>query len=139
MLTYSDNDDLMKVDQPGKPRALYNSCEETLMANMTGVVRLLERERDRLSKELKGITAALAAFGQAYTRGTGKRQLSPAARARIAAAQKARWAKFRQKAGSQSKVVPIRGKRTMSAAARRKIAAAQKARWAKVKAGKKTA
>lgn len=105
------------------------------MAKMTGVVQLLEKERDRLTKELKGITAALAAFGHAYTRGTGKRQLSAAARARIAAAQKARWAKFRQDA----KVVPIRAKRTMSAAARRKIAAAQRARWAKVKAGKKTA
>jgi len=109
------------------------------MTNITGVVRLLEQERDRLTKELKGISAALAAFGQVYVRGAGKRQLSAAARARIAAAQKARWAKFRQKAGSEPKVVSIRGKRTLSAAARRKIAAAQRARWAKVKAGKKTA
>jgi hypothetical protein len=46
------------------------------------------------------------------------------ARARIAAAQRARWAKVRQK----SKVAPIRRKRTLSAAARRKIPAAQKAR-----------
>jgi Glyoxalase/Bleomycin resistance protein/Dioxygenase superfamily len=52
-------------------------------------------------------------------------------RARIAAAQRARWAKVREAA----KVVPIRGKRTLSAAARRKIAAAQRARWAKVNAG----
>ena len=108
------------------------------MANMTGVVRLLEKEKDRLAKELKGITAALAAFGQTYAKGTGKRQLSAAARHRIAVAQKARWAKFRQKKGP-AKVVPIRRKRTMPAAARRKIAAAQRARWARVKAGKKTA
>jgi len=60
-----------------------------------------------------------------------------AGRARIAAAQRARWAKFRAKAGKTAKVVPIRAKRTLSAAARKKIAAAQKARWAKVKAGKK--
>ncbi|MFZ0730730.1 MAG: hypothetical protein WAM79_00260 [Candidatus Sulfotelmatobacter sp.] len=105
------------------------------MSNLAGVVSLLTKERDRLTKELHGITAALAAFGQAYAKGTGTRKLSAAARARIAAAQKARWAKFRQ----NTKVVPIHGKRTMSAAARRKIAAAQRARWARVRAGKKTA
>lgn len=109
------------------------------MTNIPSLVRLLREEQDRLTKKLEGITAALAAFGQTYAKDTTKRQLSAAARARIAVAQKARWAKFRQKTRSQSKVVPIRRKRTLSAAARRKIAAAQRARWAKVKAGKKTA
>jgi hypothetical protein len=109
------------------------------MSNLSGVIGLLTKERDRLTKELHGITAALAAFGQTYAKGTGKRQLSAAARARIASAQKARWAKFRQGTGSESKIVPIRKKRTVSAAARRKIAAAQRARWARVKSGKKTA
>jgi len=106
------------------------------MPNLAGVVRLLKKEQDRLTKELHGITAALAAFGQAYVKGTGRRKLSAAARARIAAAQKARWAKVRAKAGKSDTVVTVR-KRTLSASARRKIAAAQRARWAKVKAGKK--
>ena len=105
------------------------------MNNLAGVVRLLKKEQDRLTRELRGIGAALAAFGKSYGKGTKTRRLSASARARIAAAQRARWAKVREKA----KVVPIRGKRTLSAAARRKIAAAQRARWAKVKAGKKTA
>jgi hypothetical protein len=105
------------------------------MSNLAGVVRLLKKEQDRLTTELRGIGAALAAFGQAYGKGTGTRKLSKSARARIAAAQRARWAKFR----ATAKVVPIRGKRTLSAAARKKIAAAQKARWARVKAEKKTA
>ena len=110
------------------------------MSNLAGVIRLLNKEQDRLTKELHGIGAALAAFGQAYVKGTGSRKLSVSARARIAAAQRARWAKFREsKGGQQSKVVPIRRKRTLSAAARRKIAVAQRAQWAKVKAGKKTA
>ena len=109
------------------------------MSNLAGVVRLLKKEQDRLTKELHGITAALSAFGQAYAKGTGNRKLSAAARARIAVAQRARWAKVRKNAGAQSKVAPIRGKRTLSASARRKIAAAQRARWAKLKAGKKTA
>jgi len=105
------------------------------MSNLAGVVGLLKKEQDRLTKELRAIGAALTAFGKAYGTRTGARKLSASARARIAAAQKARWAKVREKA----KVVTIRGKRTLSAAARRKIAAAQRARWAKVKAAKKTA
>jgi len=109
------------------------------MDKMTGVVRLLQKEKDRLTKELRGITAALAAFGQTYRNGAGTRKLSRAARARIAAAQRARWAKFRGESGKKVKVIPSRGKRTLSAAARRKIAAAQKARWARVKAAKRMA
>jgi hypothetical protein len=105
------------------------------MDKLAGVVRLLKKEQDRLAKELRGIGAALAAFGKAYGKGSGARTLSASARARIAAAQRARWAKARKTA----KAVPMRGKRTLSAAARKKIAAAQKTRWANVKAGKKTA
>jgi hypothetical protein len=105
------------------------------MNNLAGVVRLLRKEQDRLTKELRGIGAALAAFGNVYGKGTGTRKMSASARARIAAAQRARWARVRETAT----VVPIRGKRTLSAAARKKIAAAQRARWARVKAGKKTA
>jgi hypothetical protein len=105
------------------------------MSNLTGVVRLLKKEQDRLTKELRGVGAALAAFGKTYAKGTSTRTLSASARARIAAAQRARWAKVRENA----KVVTIRRKRTISAAGRKKIAAAQKARWARVKAGKKPA
>lgn len=63
-----------------------------------------------------------------------KRKMSASARARIAAAQKARWAKVK---GAKSEVAPAqKPKRRMSAASRSKIAAAAKARWAKVKAAK---
>jgi hypothetical protein len=110
------------------------------MDNLAGVIRLLKKEQDRLTKELRGIGAALAAFGKAYGKPPGSRgRLSAAARARIAVAQRARWAKVRENKRVQAKVVPIRGKRTLSAATRRKIAAAQRARWARVKAGKKMA
>jgi hypothetical protein len=110
-----------------------------LITNLAGVVHLLKKDQDRLTKELREIGAALAAFGKAYGKGTGTRKLSKSARARIAAAQRARWAKVRASTKRSDKVVPIRGKRTLSAAARRKIAAEQRARWAKVKAGNKTA
>jgi hypothetical protein len=65
-----------------------------------------------------------------------KPKMSAAARNKIAAAQKARWAKIK-KAKPAAKA-PAK-KRKMSAAARAKISAAAKARWAKVKAtGKKS-
>ena len=60
--------------------------------------------------------------------------MSKSARAKIGAAQKARWAKLKGTAKSAGKP-----KRKMSAAARALISAAQKARWAKVKAAQKGA
>ncbi|HEV2715763.1 MAG TPA: hypothetical protein VGU64_10905 [Terriglobales bacterium] len=95
------------------------------------MIALLRTERDKVARQLHGLNAALAAFAGTYTTGSfrPRRQMSAAARARIAAAQKARWAKVR----GEQKVVPIAsktGKRTMSAAARRKIAASKKAWWA---------
>jgi hypothetical protein len=59
------------------------------MAKMAGIIRQLKKEQDRLTRQLKGVVAALAAFGGAYGRSTGRRKLSAAGRARIAAAQRA--------------------------------------------------
>jgi len=109
------------------------------MDTLGKVVQVLRKEEGRLARELQGIRAALTAFGQTYTKMTRHPKLSAAARRRIAAAQKARWARLRGNAEAPTKVVPIKKKRTLSAAARRRIAAAQKARWARLKAGKKTA
>jgi hypothetical protein len=64
---------------------------------------------------------------------TGKHTMSPAARRRIAAAQKKRWAAVKAKSKSSKSV---QAKRTMSPAARKKIAAAQRKRWALLKAKK---
>jgi hypothetical protein len=107
------------------------------LANLSGIVKQLKQERDRVQQQLSGLNAALEAFARVYmtdTPSSPRRAISAKGRARIVAAQKARWAKIRgQQAG------PKAGKRTMSPAARRKIAAAQRARWARVKAGKKGA
>lgn len=59
-----------------------------------------------------------------------KNKMSDAGRLAIAAAQKARWAKFKS-------VKPTAKKRTMSTAAKAKIAAAARKRWAKAKAAGK--
>jgi hypothetical protein len=108
------------------------------------IVETLKSERDKLQKDVNRLNAAIKALGGSATTGpstTGKRpKLSAAGRARIAAAQRARWAKLRGQGGKAQKanVVSMPAKRkTMSPAARKKIAAAQKARWAKVKAAQK--
>jgi hypothetical protein len=63
----------------------------------------LQQERSRLEKELYRISAALTTFGKVFVQGNRprpgvtrkKRTISAAGRKRIAAAQKARWAKVR--------------------------------------------
>ena len=68
------------------------------------------------------------------TRPKRRRKMSAAGRARIAAGQKARWAKVKE-----AKPAPKKARRKMSAAAKAKISVAAKARWAKAKAaGKKS-
>jgi hypothetical protein len=105
------------------------------MANLSGIVKQLSKERDRLHKQLSGLNAALEAFARVYRSTNGnkpRRKISAKGRARIAAAQRARWAKVKG-------VAEFPNKRTMSASARRKIAAAQRARWANVRGAKKAA
>jgi hypothetical protein len=99
------------------------------------IVQLLKAEHNRLSKQIQGISAALAAFGTTYTNGNkGRRKISAAGRARIAEAQRQRWAKIM---GKNAQAAPTEApKRTLSAAARKKIAAAQRLRWKKLKAAK---
>jgi hypothetical protein len=102
------------------------------MTQLDGAVRLLKAEHDRLTKQMRGVSAALSAFGAAYGKGTVRRKMSAAGRARIVEAQRLRWAKVKGSGPTKSVAVPK--KRTMSASARKRIAAAQRARWAKVKA-----
>ncbi len=65
----------------------------------------------------------------------GRRKMSAAARARISAAQKARWAE-RRKGPRPAKAAP-KQTRHLSAEGRARIVAATKARWARVNAEKK--
>jgi len=64
---------------------------------MSDVVQQLKKERDKLDRAI----AALSGVGaKSSTGGHGKRKMSAAARARIAAAQRKRWAKFKAKKAS---------------------------------------
>ena len=96
------------------------------------IISLLKAERDKVARQLNGLNAALAAFAGTYKTGSSRRRkMSAAARARISAAQKARWAKTKGQ-----KVVSIAPKRHISAAGLARIRAANRARWAKVRAAK---
>ena len=67
------------------------------------VITQLQHERTRLEKELHRVSAALTAFGRVYLQGSKpksasvrrKHKISAEGRKRIAAAQRARWAKVR--------------------------------------------
>jgi hypothetical protein len=66
-----------------------------------------------------------------------KRHMSAAARAKIAAAAKARWARIKKTKREAPKPVQ-KGDRRRSPAVRAKLAAAARARWKKAKAAGKT-
>jgi len=93
----------------------------------------LKEKIDALNKELASL---LGASAPAAAQAPKKSKMSAAGRARIAAAQKARWAKI--KGAKPAVKAPVK-KRTMSAAAKARLSALAKARWAKIKAvGKKS-
>jgi hypothetical protein len=66
------------------------------MANVSSIITQLRKERDRVAKQLAGMDAALTAFATVYRMPKReRRRMSLAARKKIAAAQRRRWAKFR--------------------------------------------
>jgi hypothetical protein len=104
------------------------------LRGLLSIVLELKKERANLVNELRHVDAAISVLGKlngGRTEVKATRTISASGRKRIAAAQRARWAKLKAKNGLSIATKP--GKRTMSASARRKIAAAQRARWAKVK------
>jgi len=105
------------------------------MGTVSKVVKQLKKEHTRLTDELHRVSAALTAFVGTYsgTKPTRGGTMSAAGRRRIAAAQRARWAKQKQTKKAQNP------RRTMSAAARKRIGDATRARWAKVRAQAKKA
>ncbi len=104
------------------------------MTNLTSALKQLEQERNRLSSRLAQLNNAVTALTAASS--TRRGAISPAGRARIAAAQHARWAKTR---GQKVVTIAYKKRRKLSAAAIARIRAAQKARWAKWRKGKKAA
>jgi hypothetical protein len=102
------------------------------MTNLSTVVSQLRNQRTQMQGQMERLDDAISLLrnlsnGSRSTSG-GRHNLSASARRRIAAAQKARWAKWHQQHGqSNRKITP---RRVVSIASRRKMAVAQKARWA---------
>jgi len=90
----------------------------------------IRRQIDALERRLRGLVggAGGGATAVAPQRG-GKRRLSASARAKIAAAARARWARFRAKRGG-AKAAKKKGKGGITAAGRRRLSQLMKARWA---------
>jgi hypothetical protein len=89
-------------------------------------IETLEQKLAAILGEAKSTTRTSGGRG-------GRRTMSPAARARIAAAQRLRWARQRGESVPTAAGKP-RKRRRMSASARARISAIAKARWAKAKA-----
>jgi cell division septum initiation protein DivIVA len=85
-----------------------------------------------LGQAVSATESSPASTAPATTTTKGKRAFSEAAKAKMRAAQRARWAKL--KGSATAAPAAPKKKRKMSAAGRAAIVAAAKARWARVKA-----
>ena len=110
--------------------------------DIQGIVAELKQEASRIERAI----AALVGLGQTaprlgrppkasqtlLARGRKRHTMSAAARAKIAAAQRARWAKQKGQATPKQAAAAKKrtGRKPMSAAARGRLSALMKARWA---------
>jgi hypothetical protein len=95
----------------------------------------IKEQIDRLNKQLRGILGAPATPRAAPTRNPG---MSASVKKKIAATQKARWAKLRASKPATASARPAAKKTVISTATRAKLSAKLKAYWAaKKKSGKK--
>jgi hypothetical protein len=118
------------------------------MGTLSNALQQLREKRKQMQSQVEKLDQAISVIELLNGSGTVRqanqptRIISQASRRKMARAQKARWAKTREKSqpiALAKTTAPAPVKHTTSAAARRKIAAAQRARWAKVKAQKKAA
>ena len=93
------------------------------------------QRRQEIATKIDEIERQLGRAGKGSTGGSG-REMSAAGRARIAAAQKKRWAAFHGKQGHKPVKTP---KRVLSPAARKRIADATRKRWIAYRAQKAAA
>ena len=69
--------------------------------NIEEIIESLKRERNRIDAAITALGSSSSRGGRAFSSGRGRRKMSAEAKAKIAAAQKARWA--RVKAGQKKK------------------------------------
>jgi hypothetical protein len=121
---------------------LSETARESISANISipmtnaSILAFLDNEIERL-KRARQLLEPGASGGSGVSRHPGRRgawRMSAESRARISAAQKARWAERKSAQNGNSGAGP---RRKMSAEGRARIAAAQKARWARQRSAQK--
>jgi len=107
-----------------------------LTVNQLKRAATIKEQIDNLNRELRGLLGGEVNSGP---RTQQRRTMSAAAKRKIAAAQRARWARVRgaKPASVSEKPAAKAKKKSMSPAARAKVAAKMKAYWAAKKSGKK--
>src|ERR1700740_2326523 len=99
-----------------------------ITANQLKRAASIKEQIDALNRELRGILGGTANSGTAPAK---KRTMSAAAKRKIAAAQRARWARLRGAKPATSSARPAAAaKKRMSPAAKAKLSAKLKAYWA---------
>jgi hypothetical protein len=113
-----------------------HSLSVAQLHQVVAIKEKIEALQSELDAIVGGTAPSVEAPAPASTNGRRTRHMSASARARIAAAQKRRWAKVRAAKGEEA--APVKKKRRISAATRARLAAMVKARWAKAKASGKS-
>ena len=91
----------------------------------------IRRQIDALERRLRGLVGGTGSSATTVApRRGGKRRLSASARSKIAAAARARWARFRAARGAAKTKKRGKGKSGITAAGRRRLSQMMKARWA---------
>ena len=93
----------------------------------------IREQIESLTLELHELLAGVAGMQRAGGEQSQRRVLSPTGRAKIAAAQRLRWAKFNAARGGRPKPA---SRHMLSAAGRARVSAAVKARWVRFRAAK---
>ena len=100
-------------------------------------IESFEAQKRRLNEqiaELRGMLSGANAESVSASPSNGRRTMSPAARRRIAEAQRKRWAAKRAATGQAAPQPAKKAKRHLSPEGRRRIIEATKKRWAAVRA-----
>lgn len=105
-----------------------------LTVNQLKRAAAIKEQIEKLNKELRSILGAPTSSRAAPAR---NRTMSAAVKRKIAATQKARWAKIRGSKPATRSAKPAAKKKAISAATRAKLSAKLKAFWAAKKSGKK--
>jgi hypothetical protein len=116
-----------------------NSTLGEISAKQLHAAARIKERIDELQAELNSILSLPSSYSSGpVARATtpGRRKMSAAGRAAIAAGARARWAKIK---GTAPAAAPSGGRRQMSAAAKAKISAAAKLRWKKARAAGRNA